>query len=150
MSTNRVIQVDGVLLEPVALTFLVDGEAEGSTLALDEPLSFWGGFDAESGVIIDQRHPQAGAVLTGKMLVMTSGRGSSSASSVIAEAVRLGTAPAAIVMEEADEIVALGAIVADELYGLRMPVAVVDGVTYELARTSSTIGMSAPPATRFG
>jgi predicted aconitase with swiveling domain len=137
VSTN--IEVDGVALEPTALVVLVGGDAEGSTLVLDEPLSFWGGFEAETGVIIDQRHPQEGAVLSGKVLIMTSGRGSSSASSVIAEAIRLGTAPAAIIMRGPDEIVALGAIVADELYGLRMPVVVVEPATFEAARHSSKI-----------
>ena len=46
---------------------------------------------------------------------MPSGRGSSSSSSVLAEAIRAGTAPAAIVLGEADPILALGAIVAREL-----------------------------------
>ncbi|MDP6940369.1 MAG: DUF126 domain-containing protein, partial [Planctomycetota bacterium] len=45
--------------------------------------------------------------------------------SVLLEAVRCGTAPAAIVMVEADAIVALGAIVADEFYGVALPVVLV-------------------------
>ena len=55
---------------------------------------------------------------------MPSGRGSSSSSSVLAEAIRAGTAPAAIVLGEADPILALGAIVARELYGTTIPVVV--------------------------
>jgi len=55
---------------------------------------------------------------------MPTGRGSSSASSVLAEAVRLGTAPVAIVLSEPDEIVALGSLVAEEIYGTVMPVVV--------------------------
>jgi hypothetical protein len=57
---------------------------------------------------------------------MPTGRGSSSSSTVLAEAIRLGTAPAAIVLAEADDIVLLGAIVAKELYGKTCPVLVVD------------------------
>ena len=136
------LEVDGTVCSPAAIFFLVGGEAGGSTLALDEPLSFWGGYDAETGAIIDQHHPQVGTVISGAVVVMTTGRGSSSASSVIAEAIRLGTAPAAIIMLEADEIVALGAIVADELYGLRMPVVVVDPATFETARASAVIRVS--------
>ncbi len=89
---------------------------------LDEPLSFWGGMDPATGEIVDRHHPQAGESLAGRVVVMRSGRGSSSSSSVLAEAIRAGTAPAAVVMTEPDVIVALGSIVAAELYGTEMPV----------------------------
>ena len=75
---------------------LVPGTAEGPALVLDEPLSFWGGVDPETGDITDVRHPQHGASVTGRILVMPSGRGSSSSSSVLAESIRAGTAPAGI------------------------------------------------------
>ena len=103
---------------------LVPGTAEGRALVLDEPLSFWGGVDPETGDITDVRHPQHGASVTGRILVMPSGRGSSSSSSVLAESIRAGTAPAAIVLGEADPILALAAIVARELYGRVTPVVV--------------------------
>ena len=91
---------------------------------LDEPLSFWGGFDPATGLLVDTHHPQVGAALGGCVLVMPAGRGSSSSSYVLAEAVRAGTAPAAVVLGEPDPIVALGAIVAEELYGVGLPVVV--------------------------
>jgi predicted aconitase with swiveling domain len=94
---------------------LVAGSAEGEVLVLDEPLSFWGGVDPATGRVIEPRHPQAGAELAGRVLVMPSGRGSSSSSSVLAEAIRAGTAPPAIVLLEPDANVALGSIVAREL-----------------------------------
>jgi hypothetical protein len=103
---------------------LVPGTAEGTLLVLDEPLSFWGGLDPETGDVVDVRHPQRGANVVGRILVMPSGRGSSSSSSVLAEAIRAGTAPAAIVLGQADPILALGAIVARELYGKVTPVVV--------------------------
>jgi hypothetical protein len=103
---------------------LVAGTASGEVLRLDEPLSFWGGVETVEGRIIDQRHPQVGEIVAGRVLVMPFGRGSSSGSSVICEAVRAGTAPAAILMAERDDIIALGAIAADEVYGLVMPVVV--------------------------
>ncbi len=108
---------------------VVAGDATGPVLALDEPLSFWGGFESETGTIIDQAHPQVGECLAGRVVTMTVGRGSSSASTVLAEAIRRGTAPAALVMTELDEIIALGAIVAEELYALTMPVVIVDEAT---------------------
>ncbi|HEY7661013.1 MAG TPA: DUF126 domain-containing protein [Actinomycetota bacterium] len=111
------------MTEPRAL---VAGQARGRVLVLEEPLSFWGGIDPATGEVIDVRHPQRGAIVTGRVLVMPAGRGSSSSSSVLLEAVRAGTAPAAIVLGEADPILALGAIVARELYGVALPVVVSD------------------------
>jgi uncharacterized protein len=105
---------------------LLPGVASGTALVLDEPLSMWGGLDPGTGAIIDARHPQNGEVVTGRVLVMPGGRGSSSSASVLAEAIRLGTAPAAIVLSIADGIVLIGAIVAEELYGITCPVVLVD------------------------
>jgi predicted aconitase with swiveling domain len=116
---------------------VVGGEAEGRVVVLDEPLSFWGGFSAESGVVTDEHHPQAGVILSGAIVLMVGGRGSSSASSVIAEAVRLQTAPAALVMQRSDEILATGSLVAQELYGRTVPIVLVDANSYaEIARAS--------------
>lgn len=96
-----------------------------TALVLDEPLSLWGGIDPASGEIIDVHHPQRGANVSGRVLVMPGGRGSSSSASVLAEAVRAGTAPAAIVLGEPDLILSIGSAVAEELYGKRIPVVVV-------------------------
>jgi predicted aconitase with swiveling domain len=120
---------------------LVPGEAEGIALVLDEPLSFWGGIDPESGRIIDRRHPQNGQVVKGRVLVMPSGRGSSSSSSVLAEALRVGAGPAAIVLGEPDAIVVLGALVASELYGISCPVVVPDEATFRSISDGSRIAV---------
>ena len=98
---------------------------EGTALVLDEPLSLWGGMDPATGEIIDARHPQRGASLAGRVVVMPAARGSSSSASVLAEAVRAGTAPAAILIGEADLILAIGSAVASELYGKVVPVVVI-------------------------
>lgn len=110
---------------------LVAGEATGTLIRLEEPLSFWGGLDPSTGSIIDERHPQLGVNLSGHILAMAYGRGSSSSTGVLAEAIRLGTAPAAIILQEPDMIVMLGALVANELYGTTCPVVVVDRATFE-------------------
>ncbi|TJV41167.1 MAG: DUF126 domain-containing protein [Mesorhizobium sp.] len=106
--------------------FQLAGEAEGRALVFSQPLSFWGGIDAETGDITDHSHPGLGQNVAGKILVMPSGRGSSSSSSVLAEAIRKGTAPAGILLERPDPILAVGAIVAEFLYGIRMPLVVCD------------------------
>lgn len=118
---------------------LAPGEGRGEALVLSEPLSFWGGIDAATGRIIDARHPDLGVGVAGRVLVLPSGRGSSSSSSVLAEAVRAGVAPAAIVLRDADPILALGSIVAWELYGAAPPVVVLPGQAYEAIRTGDLL-----------
>jgi predicted aconitase with swiveling domain len=103
-------------------TTLVPGQADGFAFVLREPLSFWGGLDSASGRIIDRWHPQHGESMAGRVLVMESGRGSSSGSSVLAEAIRLGTGPVGIVLLTRDAIVTVGAMVAQELYAVSCPV----------------------------
>lgn len=93
------------------------GESVGQVLNLERPLSFWGGVDPETGRVTDVHHPQHGVVVTGRVLVMPTGRGSSSSSSVLLECVRAGTAPAALLVHHVDPILPVGAAVAIELYG---------------------------------
>lgn len=128
------------------ITPLVDGEAEGVALVLDEPLSLWGGLDPHTGHIIDQRHPQMGENVSGRVLILPSGKGSSSASSILLEAVRENTAPAAIVTAEMDGILALGAVVAREIYGHAPPVVVLSSDDYQtvckLAQTKINMTIS--------
>jgi len=95
----------------------VPGESVGQVLNLERPLSFWGGVDPETGRVTDVHHPQHGVVVTGRVLVMPTGRGSSSSSSVLLECVRAGTAPAALLVHHVDPILPVGAAVAIELYG---------------------------------
>jgi len=77
------------------------------------------------------------------VVVMASGRGSSSASSVIAEAARAGTSPAALIVLTSDEILSTGAIVADELYGRPLPIAEVDATSFEACRAADRIEITA-------
>lgn len=118
---------------------LAPGEGRGEALVLREPLSFWGGVDPATGAIIDARHPDLGASVAGRVLVLPSGRGSSSSSSVLAECVRAGVAPAAIVLRDADPILALGSIVARELYGAAPPVVVLPDQAYAAIRTGDAL-----------
>lgn len=121
-----------MILEGRALT---SGEAEGP-IAVIAPLSFWGGYDPERGAVIDRSHPACGQSLAGTILVMSSGRGSSSSSTVLAEAIRLGTAPAAIVLSDGDAILVTGALVAETLYRRFCPIVVIGaGDHARLART---------------
>ena len=108
---------------------------------LDEPLSMWGGLDPISGEIIDRRHPQSGSTVTGSILFLPWGRGSSSASSVLAEAIRRGTAPLAIVMLESDDIIVLGALAAEELYAITCPILIADPELYDTITTGDDVAV---------
>ena len=118
-------------------------QAEGPVLVLDEPLSFWGAFEPRSGVILDVHHPQRGACVTGTILLMRESRGSGSAPGAIAEAIRLGTAPAAIILEVPDVNLAIGAEVAVTLYGKACAVLVVSGEDMASLRRAARLKITA-------
>jgi predicted aconitase with swiveling domain len=101
------------------------GKASAEAMVLDEALSFWGGFDAQTGIIVDQHHPQRGSCVAGRFLILPESRGSAGTPAGIAEAIRRGVGPAAIAMGKADVNVAVGAMVAAALYGVEVPVLVI-------------------------
>ena len=118
-------------------------------MVLEEPWSFWGGLDPGKGTVVSEHHPQFGISLRERVLVMPSGRGSSSSSSVLAEAIRLGTAPAGILLREVDSIVVLGAVVARELYSVELPVVALDEGGYRSLSPGDFVSVDATgdPAT---
>ena len=124
---------------------LVPGAPSGLVLQLDEPLSFWGGLDSATGAIIDRVHPQRGACVAARVLMMPGGRRSSSGSATLAEALRLGKGPAAILMLERDAIVVVGAMVAAELYGLSCPVALANRQDWEALAAAASLTLEAGP-----
>jgi len=89
---------------------VIAGSAEGIALVSKEPLSFWGGYNANTGEIIDRRHERSGAVAAGRVFVFPQGKGSSTSSAVLLESIRKGAAPAAIINLKTDPILALGAL----------------------------------------
>ena len=101
---------------------LVAGCAAGEALVSQQPISFWGGVDPASGKIIDQRHDRCGASITGRICFFPAEKGSSTASAVLLELARTGKAPAAIVVVETPPILMLGAMIAQRLYGVSIPV----------------------------
>jgi len=125
------------------LQILVAGEATGEVLVLSEPLSLWGGLNPETGEITDRHHPASGQNVTGRVLVMPMGRGSSSASSILLEAVRQRVAPSAIITAEIDGILVLGAVVAREIYTVELPVLCADASSYVLLKTGQQVQISA-------
>ena len=113
-------------MKPQALTFegrvLIDGTASGPALVLDDALSFWGGFDPASGEIIDVHHPQYRTRVAAQILFIPQSRGSAGTPGGIAETLRNGSGPLAFVLGEPDVNIGVGVLVANRLYGLRVPV----------------------------
>lgn len=107
---------------PVQGRVLHRGQAEGQALVLTHPLSFWGGVDAVRGIVSDPRHPQHGASIKDRVLVLPATVGSSSSSAIMLELLRQGTAPAAILLGHVDAILPLGVVVAAELGHPTIPV----------------------------
>lgn len=104
-------------------TLIVSANARGPVLTLTEGLSFWGGTDPLTGEIIDAHHPQHGASLAGKVVMMPTTRGSCSGSGGLLELAMNGKAPAALIFRAPEDIVTVGAMVATRMFDL--PVAVV-------------------------
>lgn len=127
------------MITPLDVTVLVAGRAAGAVFALAEPLSFWGGVDPATGRIIEARHPDHGRSVAGHILAMPAVRGSSSSSSILAELLRAGIGPLAIVLGEPDEILVVGAVVARELYGAVCPVLLLTPADYATAATWTTM-----------
>jgi predicted aconitase with swiveling domain len=103
---------------------VVPGSAQGIALVSKEPISFWGGLSPRTGEIIDRRHERSGSVVTGRVFVFPQGRGSSTSSATLLESIKTGVAPAAIINLKPDPILALGSIVANELYHQAVPIVV--------------------------
>jgi len=118
---------------------IIRGRAKGEVLVSREPLSFWGGYDYRTGEIIDRRHPLSGHIASGRVLAVPFARGSSTTTAVLLEAVRAGTAPAAILTTSADSFFALASIVADEMYAKPIPLLALEPGDFARLRTGARV-----------
>ena len=111
------------------------GDCRAATLVLDEPLSFWGGLDPQTGLIIDEQHPQKGQSVAGRILLMPGTRGSTSAGGALCESLRLGTGPAALILPAPDALILAAVTIAARLYDRVTPVLAVNKADWpELTR----------------
>ena len=128
---------------------LNSGAGAGAVLALDAALSFWGGFDPATGTIIDQHHPQAGHEVGGRILVLPHSRGSAGTPAGLAEALRLKTGPAGIILAGDDVNIAVGAMVAGALYHISCPVIRLEAKDYACAAAAEHAAIAADGAVRI-
>jgi predicted aconitase with swiveling domain len=90
---------------------VVGGYAEGEALVSADPVSFYGGVDPETGVVVEPGHAVEGECITGRVFVFPTGKGSTVGSYVIYRMSKLGTAPAALVNSETEAIIATGCVI---------------------------------------
>lgn len=90
-----------------------EGRASGEALVSPDRIGFLGGVDPESAVVVEPGHPLQGQCIAGRVLVFPGGKGSTVGSYTILRLAHNGLAPAALLSEESDAIVAVGAILAD-------------------------------------
>lgn len=89
------------------------GLVEGETLVTRMGISFFGGVDPDSGVIVEKGHELEGQSVAGKVLVFPTGKGSTVGSYTLYRLKKNGKAPAAILNAECETITAVGCIIAE-------------------------------------
>jgi phosphomecalonate degydratase small subunit len=107
------------------------GQAEGEALVTRMGISFFGGVDPESGVVVERGHELEGQSIAGKVLVFPTGKGSTVGSYTLYRLKKAGLAPAAIVNAECETITAVGCIIAE--------IPCVDQVEIALIRTGRRV-----------
>lgn len=100
----------------------VYGNVRAELLWANEPMSFWGTVDPQSGLIRDNRHALYMKNMAGKVLAFTTPKGSSGTGLIILEQIRTGCAPAAIINLRSDPVVLTGPIIAKRFYNVDIPV----------------------------
>jgi predicted aconitase with swiveling domain len=101
---------------------IYQGNAEGEAMVTSLPISFFGGVDSETGVVVERGHPLEGQCIAGKVLVFPTGKGSTVGSYTLYRLKMNGHAPIAILNAECETIIAVGCIIAEIPCVDRLPV----------------------------
>jgi predicted aconitase with swiveling domain len=89
------------------------GIASGKAIVTNEGISFYGGIDPDSGKVVEVGHELEGQIITGKILVFPTGKGSTVGSYTMYRMRKNNTAPLAIINKNIDTIVAVGCIISE-------------------------------------
>jgi hypothetical protein len=100
-------------MEQLKGRIIYKGKAEGEALVTSMPISFYGGVDPNTGIVLEKGHELNGQSLKGKILVFPQGKGSTVGSYTLYRMKKNGTAPAGMVNKETETIVAVGAIISE-------------------------------------
>jgi uncharacterized protein len=100
-------------MEQLKGRIIYKGEAKGEALVTEMPISFYGGVDPNTGVVMEKGHQLNGQSIKGKILVFPQGKGSTVGSYTLYRMKKNGTAPAGMINKECETIVAVGAIISE-------------------------------------
>ncbi len=100
-------------MEQLKGRIIYKGKAEGEALVTSMPISFYGGVDPNTGVVIEKGHELQGQSVKGKILVFPTGKGSTVGSYTLYRMKKNGTAPAGMINKECETVVAVGAIISE-------------------------------------
>ncbi|MEP6068216.1 MAG: DUF126 domain-containing protein, partial [Paracoccaceae bacterium] len=117
---------------------IVTAQVEADVIVCEDGLSFWGGVDPDTGLVIDAHHPLHGQSLAGKIVLMPTSRGSCSGSGVLLQLALNGCAPAALVFREDEEVLTLGALIASRMFDRNIGVLRLVPKDYEELRGKNT------------
>jgi predicted aconitase with swiveling domain len=92
---------------------IYQGQAQGEALVTSMGISFFGGVDPETGIVVEKGHQLEGQAIGGKVLVFPTGKGSTVGSYTLYRLKMNGVAPAAIVNVQCETITAVGCIIAE-------------------------------------
>ncbi|MEM1509425.1 MAG: DUF126 domain-containing protein [Thermofilaceae archaeon] len=87
---------------------LVEGRATAPLLLSEEPISFYGGVDPDSGKIVEKGHELHGESISGRLLVFPHGKGSTVGSYILLRLAKKGKAPAGIINLQSEPIIIIG------------------------------------------
>jgi len=89
------------------------GKVEGEALVTSMPISFYGGVDPNTGVVLEKGHELEGVSIKDKILVFPQGKGSTVGSYTLYRMKKNNTAPIGMINKETETIVAVGAIISE-------------------------------------
>jgi predicted aconitase with swiveling domain len=118
-------------MEQLKGRIIYKGKAEGEALVTSQPISFYGGIDPNTGVVIEKGHELQGQSVKGKILAFPTGKGSTVGSYTLYRMKKNGTAPVGIVNRECETVVAVGAIISE--------IPCVDKIDVEKIKTGNNI-----------
>ena len=117
---------------------LVAGHGSGKILTTHQSISFWGGVDPATGMIIDPRHELFDQSISGKILAFPYGKGSAAAPLVLLELAKQATAPAAIINVETDPLLVAGPIISKHFYDKTIPVVTLARTAFDRLKTGQS------------
>jgi len=100
-------------MEQLKGRIIYKGQAEAKALVTSMPISFYGGVDPNTGIVIEKGHELNGISIKDKVLVFPQGKGSTVGSYTLYRLKKNGVAPAAMINKETETIVAVGAIISE-------------------------------------